>query len=149
MHIQTNYSERRGFTLIELLIVIAIIAILAAMLLPVLRKAQEKSQGIYCMNNMRQLSIGWIMYQGDNNDRLMALTGNTAGNYSAINNASGSPDYNFMDWGNDAWSVNTSGLVGPTALMAGFVANAKTYKCPSDTYKSTQNTGPRTRSVSM
>src|SRR5579871_5490217 len=115
MQTNKNHFERRGFTLIELLIVIAIIAILAAMLLPVLRRAQEKSQGIYCMNNTRQLSIGWIMYQGDNSDRLMALSGNTPGSYSAIDTSS-----NFMDWSASPRNIDTIGLVGPTTLMGQF-----------------------------
>jgi prepilin-type N-terminal cleavage/methylation domain-containing protein/prepilin-type processing-associated H-X9-DG protein len=56
-----------GFTLIELLVVIAIIAILAAVLLPVLASAEKKAKQTFCINNQKQLGMGFVMYIGDNN----------------------------------------------------------------------------------
>jgi len=60
-----------GFTLIELLVVVAIIAILAAMLLPALTRAKEKSWTVGCLNNLKQLTYCWTMYAGDYNDVLL------------------------------------------------------------------------------
>jgi len=61
---------RNGFTLIELLVVIAIIAILAALLLPALASAKARARRIQCMNQIRQIGLGFPMFASDHNDML-------------------------------------------------------------------------------
>src|SRR5678815_4674016 len=54
-----------GFTVVELLVVIGVIGILAALLIPVLSKGKQKAQGVYCLNNGKQMIIALTLYGGD------------------------------------------------------------------------------------
>ena len=80
-----NQKQKKAFTLIELLVVIAIIAILAAMLLPALAAAKKKAARIACVNNQKQVSLGFRLWEGDNGDKYPMQTGYT--NAYGINSA--------------------------------------------------------------
>jgi prepilin-type N-terminal cleavage/methylation domain-containing protein/prepilin-type processing-associated H-X9-DG protein len=56
---------RRGFTLVELLVVIAVVAVLAAMLLPVLSRARESARRAACQSNLRQIGTAFRLYASD------------------------------------------------------------------------------------
>lgn len=62
--------SRAAFTLIELLVVIAIIAILAAILFPVFAKARDKGRETACLNNVKQITLGFLLFAQDNNETL-------------------------------------------------------------------------------
>jgi len=77
-------GSAEGFTLIELLIVIAIIALLMAILLPALSRAREHGKRAVCLNNLKQLTMAWMMYAQANDDKLV--------NGGPINNIAAVPD---------------------------------------------------------
>jgi prepilin-type N-terminal cleavage/methylation domain-containing protein/prepilin-type processing-associated H-X9-DG protein len=64
-------NKRTAFTLIELLIVIAIIAILAALLLPVFQEVRIRAYRAQCLSNLRQIGLGIQLYEQDNQEKLM------------------------------------------------------------------------------
>ncbi len=126
--------KRRGFTLIELLVVIAIIALLMAILMPVLKRAQEAGRRAACLNNLKQLTLAWIMYADANGDRL-------------VNGAAGTPvktpcwpDYEHP-WVGRCWGDGyEEGVLLPadqqiTQIKAGalwpYLKNLGLYRCPT------------------
>ena len=63
---------KKAFTLIELLVVIAIIALLISIIIPALHMARKKGASAGCMANVKTLSLGWFMYQLDNDSRIVS-----------------------------------------------------------------------------
>ena len=80
MNSTPRHFTRQGFTLVGLLIIIAVIAILAAMLLPALASAKRKAQRINCVDNLKQDSLAFRLWEGDNGDKYpMAVSTNKGG----------------------------------------------------------------------
>lgn len=75
--VPTARRNAAGFTLIELLVVVAIIAILAALLMPALRSAREAGKRVACMNNLRQLALAALNYANDYDGWVHAAHGGT------------------------------------------------------------------------
>lgn len=117
-------TKNRAFTLVELLVVIAIIAILAALLLPVLSQGKEKAQRVHCLNNERQLEMGWQLYADEDNG-ILASNDWDFRSGSVAESPSGS------------WVVGNAGLdTDHTDITSGtiysYVKSMPCYRCPTD-----------------
>ncbi len=104
--------RRRGFTLIELLVVIAIIAILAAILFPVFAKAREKARQTSCLSNMKQLTLGMLMYAQDYDEKWC-------------------PGYRGGGGYDPVTKTNRTGWYAWWGNIYPYVKNAQIYSCPS------------------
>ena len=69
--VRRNFSNGAGFTLIELLVVISIIALLIALLIPVLGRARELGQRTVCLSNLKQLTLAWLAYAEEHDGKLV------------------------------------------------------------------------------
>lgn len=69
---QSSIVNPKAFTLIELLVVIAIIALLMAILIPVLRSAREQGYRVVCMSNLKQLTMAWLAYADEHDGKLFS-----------------------------------------------------------------------------
>jgi prepilin-type N-terminal cleavage/methylation domain-containing protein/prepilin-type processing-associated H-X9-DG protein len=119
---KTVISKRIGFTLVELLVVVAIIAILAGLVAPGIARAKSRAATIQCLNNFKQLNLGWQMYAVENDDVL--------GSNNAVKIADGATDKQLAGL---SWA-----LVDPTeaGIKGGYLfeynGDIRIYSCPAD-----------------
>jgi prepilin-type N-terminal cleavage/methylation domain-containing protein/prepilin-type processing-associated H-X9-DG protein len=110
--------EQHGFTLIELLVVIAIIAILMAILMPALHRAREQGKRTVCLNNLRQLTLAWIMYADDNDGKICAAN-------------IGHSDYGWVAPMDVSDTIESQIAAMQRGMLYNYCSNLKLYKCPT------------------
>ena len=142
-----RFSRVGAFTLVELLVVIAVIAILAALLLPALAGAKAQAARTQCLSNQKELAVAWALYTGDNKEAYALNGGDTA----TVSTRAHLWVYGG-NHGDPETLTNSQYLVGaPYALFGPLLPAAPIYKCPSD--KSSWAAGnkivPELRSYSM
>ena len=126
----------KGFTLIELLLVIAIIAILAALLMPALATAQAKGKRTACLNNLKQCILSFQMYSADNDGKL-------------------AQNYPLKQGEGNSWVLGDMKVTGDSTNLSyirqgklfPYASQVALYRCPAD--PSHTGGAPRVRSYSM
>lgn len=103
------YTPRSAFTLVEVLVVLSIIAVLAAILFPVLGRARESARRSSCQSNLRQIGLAFLQYTQDFDENYPLTTATTLGGGMSYTPAS-------------SWTTSTQS----------YIRNAQIYRCPSD-----------------
>jgi prepilin-type N-terminal cleavage/methylation domain-containing protein len=140
-------DHRSGFTLIELLAVVTVIAILVSLLLPAMGKAKAKAEGIYCMNNNKQLLIAWSQYTDENDGTLLFASAD--GDNPRTLAATWVNGYMDNDPSNRSnYDINVDIKKSP---LWRYAPAASIWKCPADRSKVRVNgrLHPRVRSMAM
>jgi len=114
-------SRARAFTLVELLVVIAIIALLMAILLPALSRAREQGKRAVCLNNVHTLTLAWMMYCDDNDERLPKAYTDTDGWIQHIPGYRTNPEQAPVD-------LQLKALRGGTLFP--YLKTTKIFRCP-------------------
>ncbi len=126
-HQQRRPQTKTGFTLIELLVVVAIIALLAALMMPVLRSAREAARRAVCMGHLRQMQIAWHTYAENHDGSIVCGVAWGTMEYHAGERpwliANDSSDHPQSRTQVEAWMR--------TGALAPYVGNVKIYRCPS------------------
>ena len=135
----------RGFTLMELMAVVAIILVVVGLLSAALNQTRARTFRVSCLDNMRQLQVGWIMYAAENNDHI-ALN-KTATPDSGVGLAA-APRNSSNSWvlGNPKEDRNSENVTRGTLYP--YVSHTEVYRCPMDS-STTRSGYPRTRSYSI
>jgi len=119
MNFPSRKKAAEAFTLVELLVVMALIAVLAALLLPALGRSKESARATVCLGHLHQIGIGLQIYVSENNNKLPLM----------------------RDVSTDAAMAATNTFPAIHTVLASQLGNARVLDCPSDGARFFERTG--------